>query len=563
MKILVGLYRDKDNEPYMMSIAETDEISSEVKYSKWEDLDIEKLNQCANIHINAENFKNNIQNPKEYINAEFDIERLINLGRNENDFQITNVYYDEFKQPQLYRTVGTNGYVSIHDISELEYRKESNVLGKTLEQLPSFVKKEPLSSAYEWWNAKDEAGKKSENSFLSSQFQTYEDMPVRILYHYLIGVMGFKEGYHTATEIKEDYSQEIQHEYMLFKDTAIIKLTERVAAKPETFSPYSIGEFVATQGVVNRYPEKRRIGYYGATMSMICTTENYPALDICSSVGFSSSSNYDKDGIAVDIDLRKNFSIYNKLQESECISKNWRIGAHNRLFDINSLLPRELALLSEKLQSQKENVPSNLAIYNMHSDWSPFKTANWIKIVGLALSVQFYNPELREKLQPIFNEYQKLFVTGLSELIENMGAKDALEVMKWTKENAKIVLQDISLVKEDGSLQKASVSVVDEMNNLFTYRRNDCSFPEWLQIYSPETIRALGGVTLLQRAIDLKGEEEAKEIISILAEGIETERRSQLLRERKHFLKDDEILSDNNSLEKINYAEQTSGVKKS
>ena len=52
----------------------------------------------------------------------------------------------------------------MHDISELEYRKKSSILGGALEKLPAFVKKEPLSSAYEWWKAKDEAGKKSESS---------------------------------------------------------------------------------------------------------------------------------------------------------------------------------------------------------------------------------------------------------------------------------------------------------------------------------------------------------------------------------------------------------------
>lgn len=233
MKVLVGLSKREfeDNEPYRMCVVETDEIKGGIKSSEWEDLDIEKLNECVNIRISTENFKNNIQNPNEYINADFDIERLIGWGRKQKDFQVTNVYYDESNQPQLYRVVSSDGYVSMHDISELEYRKMSSILGSTIEELPLFVKKEPLSSAYEWWKAKDEAGKKSESRFFSGQFETYESMPVKLLYHYLTGVKGFKVGYHTATEITEDYSSEIQHEYMLFKDTANIKLRESIPKK--------------------------------------------------------------------------------------------------------------------------------------------------------------------------------------------------------------------------------------------------------------------------------------------------------------------------------------------
>lgn len=159
MKILIGLPKGfEDNEPYRMCIVETDEVKEEIQPS-WEDLDINKLNECVNIHISAEKFKNNIQDPKEYITADFDIKKLIGWGINQKDFQITNVYYDESNQPQLYRIVSSEGYISMHDISELEYRKKSSILGETWEDLPTFVKKEPLISAYEWWKTKDEAGK--------------------------------------------------------------------------------------------------------------------------------------------------------------------------------------------------------------------------------------------------------------------------------------------------------------------------------------------------------------------------------------------------------------------
>ncbi len=557
MKVLVGLSKRgvEDNEPYRMYIAETDEITGGIKSPEWEDLDIGKLNECVNIRISAENFKNNIQNPNEYINADFDIERLIGWGRKQKDFQVTNVYYDESNQPQLYRVVSSDGHISMHDISELEYRKKSSILGSTLEELPSFVKKEPLSSAYEWWKAKDEAGKKSESRFFSGQFETYESMPVKLLYHYLTGVKGFKVGYHTATEITEDYSSEIQHEYMLFKDTANIKLRESIPKKQETHSLYSFGGYGMFGEEKDPYPDKRKLSYYGATMSMICTRENYPTFDIHH--GPSSQCSYDKDGIAIGIDYRNGLmSIYNKLEDAGCISKDWRLDEYNRIFGMTeySLLPEEIALLSARLQSQKENTMYGHVMSATHGHWSTFNTDTWIKVAGLAISTQFYSPELREKINPILQQYPILFSSQLGEMIEDMGAKDALEVMKWTKENSKNVLQDISLVREDGTLQKSNVSVVDQMSNLFTFKRNNYPLPDWLQIYSPETIQSLGGVELLQRAINTRGEELAKESIPILAEGIESERRYELRRAGERFIKPDEVIisEDSNYTNEIN-----------
>ncbi len=565
MKVLVGLSKRgfEDNEPYRMCIVETDEIKGVKRSSEWEDLDVSKLSECSNINISAENFKDNMQNPNEYINADFDIERLIGWGRNQKDFQVTNVYYDEFNQPQLYRVVSSNGYISMHDISELEYRKKSSILGGTLEELPSFVKKEPLGNAYEWWKARDEAGKKSESRFFSSQFETYESMPVKLLYHYLTGVKGFNVGYHTITEITEDYLSEIQHEYMLFKDTANIKLRESVPKEKNMHSLYSFGGYDMFGEEKDPYPTKRKISYYGATMSMICTRENYPTFDIHHRP--RSQCSYDKDGIAIDITYRNGLmSIYNKLEENGCISKDWRLNEYNSFFDIteSALLPEELALLSARLQSEKEGVIYGHVMSSTRGHWSTFNTDEWIKAIGLALSTQFYSPELREKINPILQSYQVLYSSKLGKMIEDMGAKDSLEVMKWTKENAKNVLQDISLVREDGTLQKSNVSIVDQMSNLFTYKRNNYPLPDWLQIYSTETIEVLGGVELLQQAINTKGEKVLKESIPILAEGIESERRYELRKKGERFVKTEEVITEDTFSEEANYSDQSSGIRR-
>lgn len=565
MKILVGLNKRgfDDNEPYRMCIVETDEIKGGIQSSEWEDLDVSKLSECVNINISAENFKNNMQNPNEYITADFNIEKLIGWGRNKKDFQVTNVYYDESNQPQLYRVVSSNGYISMHDISELEYRKKSSILGETLEKLPTFVKKEPLSNAYEWWKAKDEAGKKSKSSFFSGQFETYDSMPVKLLYHYLTGVKGFKVGYHTATEITEDYSAEIQHEYMLFKDTANIKLRESVPKEQNRHDLYLFSEYDMFGKEKDPYPDKRKISYYGATMSIICTKENYPTFDIHR--GPSSQGPYDKDGIEIYIDYKNGLmSIYNKLEANDCISKDWRLSEYNSLFGMTdyALLPQELALLSARLQSEKEGVIYGHEMSSTHGHWSTFNTDEWIKVVGLALSAQFYSPELREKILPIFQNYQVSFLSKLGEMIENIGAKDALEVMKWSKENAKNVLQDISLVGEDNTLQKANVAIVDQMSRLFTYKRNNYPLPDWLQIYSPETIEALGGVELLQQTINTRGEEVAKESILILAEDIESVRRYELRKNGERFVKPEEIIMEETISEESNYSNQSGGIKR-
>lgn len=120
------------------------------------------------------------------------------------------------------------------------------------------------------------------------------------------------------------------------------------------------------------------------------------------------------------------------------------------------------------------------------------------------------------------------------------GAKDALEVMKWTREAIKTILQDISLVNKDGTIQRADIGIVNQMSNLFTYRRNNFPLPDWLQIYSPETIEQLGGVELLQQAIKVRGEELTKEAISILTDGFENDQKNNL-RSGKKYVKPGEI----------------------
>lgn len=540
MKVLVGINRKRlgNDQAYEMCIVETDEIKNDIRRAEWEDLDVFKLTLCVNISVDLEKFKNTAQNPKEYLKADFDIDRIIGTGRNQNDFQITNIYYDEFNEPQLYRVVKADGCIFMHDVSELEYRGRYSLYGQNFDSLPNFVKKEPLNAAYNWWIAKDEAGKNSKFKFLSGQFEVYDDTPVKLLYHYLTGVKGFKVGYHVVTEISENNLIEYQHEYMLFNGTANVKLKESISNN----SDYQIFEYEDK----DLYPSKRKVSYYGADMSMICNRQNYPTFKFDASP--ISIIPFDKNKLTIQINYRNGLlSLYNKLKDSECIVDEWGLDEHNKIFGMTeyNLLPTEIGLLSVRLQNEKENTNYMHVMTASHGHWSTFKTDGWFKIVGIALSIQFYSPELRENLKPIFQAYSTLFSKELGYMIENIGAKDALEVMKWAKKNSKKVLQSINLVKSNSETKKADVGVVEQMSNLFTYKRNNFALPEWLQVYAPETIDALGGIELLLKAIRIKGEESAKKSISLLAEGIESERREKIYQLGKVYINPADILTAN------------------
>lgn len=539
MKVLIGLSNTNQSKNYKMCIVDVDEIRTEnYLKNKWVDLDINQLQACSNVKVDINQYQSISQNPSEYLVAEFHVNKIID-SMYIHDFQITNVYYDEFHQPQLYRSVDSSGRVSMHDISELEYKKETCLSGKTLEELPSFVRKEPISNAYNWWKAKDEAAEKEENSLFSSQFEVNENMPVKLLYHYLIGVKGFQVGYHTATEITDNYTSEIRHEYMLFKDTANIKLEESIPKEQNSYRYYSFGEDN------DPYPNKRKIKEYGATMSMICSLEKLPTFD--GYHGPISFSAYDDNGIEVTLDYRNGLMhTYNKIEKSGCIQKNWRLGEYLDFFGMTkyNLIPNELALLSARLQSEKEGTFYGHAMSATHGHWSTFSTDGWMKAIGFACSTQYYSPELGQQIMPILNTYQKYYSKNLNDLIEQMGAKDALETMKWTKDNSKNILNTISNIKSDGSIQKSNIHVVDQMSGLFTFQRNRYDLPDWLQIYSPSTIECLGGVDLLKQTISTRGEDMAKKSLSILAEGIEAEQRAKLRRTNDTFIKPGDMIQE-------------------
>lgn len=512
MKILVGLSNGlrSEQEPYQMLIVDTEDLES--GRPEWRRVDPVVLNSCANIRVNQGAYQSYLQNPIEYLEAEFDVSKLIDVSINNREFQIINVYNDEEEgHPVLYQTANASGEIEMHHISEFPYKKKFSIYGENIEELPSYVKPSTLNDAYDWWKKKDKVSIKNKRTrFAYENFDTTEDMPVQLLYHYLVGVKGFTLGYHTITDIYEKENQEKLHEYFLFNGSANIKLKESL---PVDESEIEVSIF----GNKDPYPDKQKLGYYGATMSLICDCRNYPAFDVYTRP--TSEINYDKEGIEVTIDIIDGcMGVYNRYEEAGCIAPDWRLGEHKNIFGVTltSLLPDKLASLSKKLESEKERIS--------YGHWSSYNTNDWFQVMGLALSSQYYTPELRNKLGEILREYQTIFSTKLTDMISKMSAKDTLEVMKWAEENIEDVVEEISFVREGNTIQKSNVTT-DQMKNLFTFKRNNLDLPDWLQIYSPETIEKLGGVAYLKQFIRTRGEESAEAYLSIWAEKLESDQR--------------------------------------
>lgn len=513
MKILVGLAKGIKSEdaPYQMFIVDVD--STEPIKQQWEVVTPNGLASCSNIRVNLGNYKSYSQNPIEYLEAEFDLTKLIDVSANQNEFQIINVYKDEIGDPVLFRTVNTLGEVEMHHITELPYKKIFSIYGDNVDALPSYVKTSTLKDAYDWWAKRDKIKiHRRTTRFVYENFDTHEDMPVQLLYQYLTGVKGFKLGYHTITEMNEKYAPSSKlHEYFLLNGTANIKLKESIPAIEQEIE--EIGIF----GNKDPYPDTRKLGYYGATMSIICNRKSYPAFDYYSKP--TSEANYDKDGIEVTIDLTDgNMAVYNKCEEAHCISDVWRIGENNNFFGVtlSNLLTDKLGELSKKFQNEKERVE--------FGHWSSANTNDWFQVMAFALSTQYYTKELRNKLTEILNNFQYLFSSKLAEMIDKISAKDSLETMKWAEENVEKIMQDISYMKEDESIQTSNVTV-EQMKNLFTFKRNSFDLPDWLQIYSPDTIEKLGGVDYLNQFIATRGEESSELFLSMWAEKLESDQK--------------------------------------
>lgn len=540
MKILVGVVKDigKENN-YFMHIVDTEVFRDPLDFSSdWEEISIKELSECANVNVNINNFKDSKQDPKEYLTADFDINKLIDSGRNKNDFQITNVYYDEYNEPQLYRVVTESGYIYMQDVSELWYRYKKSIYGDNIKELPSFVKREPLEKAYEWWKEKDNFAKNCKYEFLSGKFEPSEDMPVKILYHFLTGVKGFKVGFHTVTSINDERRAELVHEYFLFNGTANVKLTEIIPKEKDILDRYpGYNSYGKEQ---DPYPDKRKLAWKGGTMSYIFTRKNY------SNLGLKERPS----GSGIDIRY-KTFSIYDKLEEASCIANEWNFNQFGDLFGMTNynILPNELSLLSARLQSEKENTLYGHVMSVVQGHFSVNNTYNWFEVLAIPFALQYYSKEFRETIKPIMNNYQDWYYRNLGKLIDNIGAKDAYETMQWAKETIKRVMSDISFVKNDGSIKKSDIKIVDEMDMLFSFKRNNYPLPNWLQIYGKETIDALGGVELLQKTIEVKGEDNARDVICYLAEGIEAEQREFNRKQCTPYVKPEEFII-NDSLEK-------------
>ncbi len=166
MILLINVY--KKNKHYYMSTVDTNcigELTTRL-------VNAYNLGECSNIRV--QRFISSKQNPVEYLRGDFAVSRLIvensSFQEKANDFQVVTVYHQDDK-PCLYLTVDRMGKFSLHDVSELDYAKNS-IFGSRIDSLPSFVEHKSVTCAYEYLQMLDVA--------------KIKDMPVGLFKQYLL-----------------------------------------------------------------------------------------------------------------------------------------------------------------------------------------------------------------------------------------------------------------------------------------------------------------------------------------------------------------------------------------
>ena len=101
MKILVGLSKGlkAENIPYQMLMVDVD--LKEQGKQDWIQITPQALSSCSNVRVNLDKYKSITQNPVEYLEADFDVSRLVDINANSKEFQIINIYTDELERPVL------------------------------------------------------------------------------------------------------------------------------------------------------------------------------------------------------------------------------------------------------------------------------------------------------------------------------------------------------------------------------------------------------------------------------------------------------------------------------
>lgn len=465
MILLLGILRR--NNKYYMNVINTEKEST---LDDYQFINQFILNNCENIRISK--FLSARQNPIEYLRGDFDVSRLIvddsRLRDRIKEFQIIAVYYNEQNEPIIYKSIDRAGNISMHYISEFEYTKNSSILGFDIFNLPKFVERKPLSEAKEYLR-----------EYIENQDIT--DIPVRLLKTYLINEKNFQEGYHTVTKINNGNEYDI-HEYMLFNGITTIKLVEYVSKDKKVF-------MTKQDEISDPYPKERTAGFLSGPIIMLGSKR---ALTRFCKAGVDTEFEfYNSKTFKLNIPFSKAcINTYDKYIKSKDVLFSWQFDLYDNLpIDIyKNILPNEIFKLPHLFYHDMKNVP-----YGWNS--SPNFNSNtivinlWIYTVSLFMCWQYFSVSFKKSIMPIMKNYKEMYTNALTKLVNEVGPKDALTVMKWTKEN---------LEKRLNNILDSDTSCVTSSECLFTFHQNEYELPEELKIYREETITGYGGEELLK-----------------------------------------------------------------
>lgn len=464
MILLLGIL--KRNNRYYMNVVNTDKPSSLDEYQLVNQF---ILNNCVN--VKAANFLSSKQNPLDYLRGDFDVSRLVvddtTLKKRIRDYQILTVYHNEKNEIVMYEAIDRAGNISIHDISEFEYTKYSSILGYDIDNLPNFVEHKKV----------DDVTNKLEETINNNGL---DDIPVSLLKEYLILKKGFKEGYHTVTRVNNGIDFDI-HEYLLFNGIGTIKLIEYVSKDKRIF-------MTKQDELSNPYPKERTASFLTSPVILLG--------------GKRALAKFCKFGINTDFELfnskavkmsipfcNDTLALYDKYIKSKEILYTWQTNFINNLsLDIyKNILPNEIYKLPALFYREMRSLPYSYR--NSNNFLSDKDAINiWMYTVALFICWQFYTSEFKKSLMPLMKDYKNMYHIALNNLVKEIGPKDALRVMKWTKDH---------MVKRLDSILDSDSSCITDIESLFTFYQNEYDLPENLRIYKEETILEYGGVDKL------------------------------------------------------------------
>lgn len=483
MLLLLGIL--KRNHKYYMNVVDTDKETTGDDYRY---VNAYALSKCAN--VSYQSFLSHKVDPRDYLKGEFDVSCLFvdenKLKDRINDFQIVSVYYDEENKPCLYKAIDRAGNISMHDVSELDYTKNS-LFGTDINNLPSFVEHKTLDDAYSYFRSHKLDETKIAN------------MPVGLAKHYLIGTRGFKEGYHTVTEVNHDIPLTI-HEYMIFKGSATIKLVEYI--------PNDKTIFLTKQDYFsNPYPKERTVGF--ASNRLILLGSRRLMTRFCRIGTSTDFAFYNHKAVKLSVPLDQNSLVnYDKYIKSFGVYNKWGLEfSKNLTSDIYAnILPEGLYNLPSRFYRDIRSMPFSLnRSYRLEEENANVET--WIHTVALFISWQYYSSDFKKRIQPIIDNYQEIYQSALNNLVKDIGPRDTLLVMKWMKDN---------LGKAMNNILNSDISTIDENNCLFSFYQNNYDLPDNLKVYSEDAILNYGGLEKLKEDYDTSNEARRIFIINTL-----------------------------------------------